>query len=323
MSLASYVHAMGRGPGRGRSLTQDEAEDAMRQILAGEAAPEAVGALLMLMRYRGESPDEVAGFVNAIRATLTPWPGEKPGLDWPSYAAGRTRSVPLFLLAAKLVARAGVTVLVHGWNSHQNPVASVRSALDICGIPQADGLATGARLLEEGGLAYLPLEAISPRALELLKLRDVLGLRSAVNTVLRVLNPAGATASVQGVFHPPYRELQADAGALLGQRNLTVIKGGGGEFERHPSKEMELFGLRDGTPWQSSAAPIWDETRRLGDSDLHPADLARLWDGSLTDPFAEAVVIGTAALALDTVGKPDAARLAADLWANRHQAQAA
>ncbi|MHC0052655.1 glycosyl transferase family protein [Actibacterium sp. D379-3] len=323
MSLAPYIHAMGRGPGRARSLTGAEAADAMTQILAGTAAPEAVGALLMLMRYRGEVPAEIAGFVTALRATLPDWPGARPALDWPSYAAGRTRGVPLFLLSARLVAQAGVPVLLHGWNSHQNPVASVRGALALCGIAQAADLGDAARLLAEDSLAYLPLEAVSPRALELLRLREVLGLRSAVNTVLRVLNPGGAAASVQGVFHPPYRELQADAGALLGQERLTVIKGGGGEFERHPSKEITLFGLRDGQPWQGRAAVLAEETRRLADAELVPADLPRLWDGTLRDPFAEAVITGTAALALDTAGRPDPEVLARDLWQNRHRAAAA
>ncbi|MDY6858609.1 MAG: glycosyl transferase family protein [Pseudomonadota bacterium] len=323
MSLTRYIHAMGRGPGRARSLSRDEAADAMRQILAGEAAPEAVGALLMLMRYRGETAEEIAGFVSALRDTLPAWEGPRPALDWPSYAAGRTRGVPWFLLSARLVAQAGVPVLLHGWNSHQNPIASVRGALDVAGIPAAEDMADAARRLGDGGITYLPLEAFSPRAFELLRLRDVLGLRSAINTVLRVLNPAGAPASVQGVFHPPYRDLQADAGALLGQARLTVIKGGGGEFERHPSKDVTLFGLRDGAVWQGAAGPIWDGTRRLADDAHVPQDLARLWDGTLDDPFAEAVVLGTAALALETAGLPEPDTLARELWRSRSPAQAA
>ena len=61
-------------------------------------------------------------------------------------------------------------------------------------------------------------------------LRDVLGLRSAVNTTLRVMNPSGAACSVQGVFHPPYRPLQVDASILRGQPRQLALKGGGGEF---------------------------------------------------------------------------------------------
>lgn len=322
MSLAGYIHAMGRGPGRARSLTREEARDAMEQILTGDAAPEAVGALLMLMRYRGETAPEIAGFAEALRAGLPAWPGPAPVLDWPSYAAGRSRGLPWFLLSARLVAMAGVPVLIHGWNSHQSPVASVRDALGGAGIAEALDQADAAALIARDKIAYLPLERFAPRALELLRLREVLGLRSAVNTVLRVLNPAGARASVQGVFHPPYRELQAEACALLGLREMTVLKGGG-EFERHPSKDITLFGRRAGRDWTADAPALCDDTRRLADAAPDPDDLARLWAGAIDDPFATAIVLGTAELALETAGLVTPAGLVRDLWARRHEARAA
>ncbi|SLN44850.1 Bifunctional protein TrpGD [Aquimixticola soesokkakensis] len=317
MTLAPFVRAMGRGPGRARSLTQEEAREAFSLILSGEADPHAVGALLMLMRYRGEVPAEIAGFVQALRDTLPEWTGPRPALDWPSYAAGRTRGLPWFLLSAKLVAKAGHPVLIHGWNSHQDVSASVREALPFAGITQARSLMEAAHLLDMHNIAYLPLECISERALELVKLREVFQLRSCVNTVLRVMNPAQAEAAVQGVFHPPYRELQAETGKLLGQKNLTIIKGGGGEFERHPAKDIALYGLRGGVDWMPTHPPLLEETRRLAEDD-HPREaLADLWSGKLADPFAQAVVIGTAALALDTLGVSEPLAVARVLWEGR------
>lgn len=321
MSLAPYVRTLGRGPGRSRSLTREEAREAMTLILSGEAAPEAIGALLMLMRFRGETAGEVAGFVEAARDILSPWPGPTPALDWPSYAAGRTRGLPWFLLSARLVAQAGAPVLLHGWNSHQKAAASVRAALPAAGIAEAASMEEASALIARDGIAYLPLEAFAPRLLELLRLRDVLGLRSAVNTVLRVLNPARAPAAVQGVFHPPYRELQADACDLLCQPAMTVLKGGGGEFERHPSKAIALYGTRGGARWESDAPALEDDTRRLADENPDPADLARLWSGALDDPFARAIVLGTAELALETCGL--APGLAQELWTNRNASRAA
>ena len=307
MSLAPYVRIVARGKGRARAMTLAEAQDAMALILRGDAAPEAVGALLMVMRLRGETPEEIAGFTAALRAHVV---GKLPkaDLDWPSYAAGRSRGVPLFLLAARLVGQAGYSISIHGWNSHQSANASVREVIDLAG-PQ---------------VAYTPLETLSPAAFSILNLRDTLGLRSCFNTVLRMWNPSEAPATVQGVFHPSYRSLQAQAAQLLGQQDLSIIKGGGGEFERHPSKDIALFGLRDGAHIQQTAASILHDTRRLHETG-DVIDLHGLWQGRVDDPFAIATVTGTAALALWTLkASPtlsQADQMARSLWDQRHQSK--
>lgn len=305
MSLAPFVQIVARGKGRARSMTVHEAQDAMSLILAGDAAPEAVGALLMVMRLRGETAAEIAGFTAALRSQVD---GQLPkaDLDWPSYAAGRSRGAPLFLLAARLVGQAGYRVSMHGWNSHQSAAASVRQALDATG-PQ---------------VAYTPLETLSPAAFEVLKLRDTFGLRSCFNTVLRMWNPSQATASVQGVFHPSYRSLQAQAAAMLGQKNLSIIKGGGGEFERHPSKAIRIFGLRDGVDLAETTPALLQEKRRLHTADER-VDLRALWQGTTQADFAVATVTGTAAVALWTLkAAPTLTKahdMAQSLWAARHQ----
>ena len=305
MSLAPFVRIVARGKGRARALTQDEAQEAMRLILDDQAQPEAVGALLMVLRLRGEEPQEIAGFTAALRQH-TQHNLPKADLDWPVYAAGRTRGAPLFLLAARLVSHAGYSVAMHGWNSHQADGASVRDSLSMAGPD----------------VTYTALEELSPQAFRLLTLRDTFGLRSCINTVLRMWNPSDAPATVQGVFHPTYRSLQAEAAALLGQQTLTIIKGGGGEFERHPAKDIALFGLRDGRHIQEPAPALRQETRRLHDTD-QVTDLADLWQGRDTDPFAIATVTGTAALALWTLNAaPDltqAQHVADTLWETRHQ----
>ncbi|MEL6681631.1 MAG: glycosyl transferase family protein [Pseudomonadota bacterium] len=305
MSLAPFVQIVARGKGRARPLTMDEAQAAMALILQGDAAPEAVGALLMVMRLRGETAEEIAGFTAALRAHVKD-ALSAADLDWPSYAAGRSRGAPLFLLAARLVGQAGYTISMHGWNSHQSATASVRDALAHAG-PM---------------VRYTPLETLSPAAFALLKLRDIFGLRSCFNTVLRMWNPSNAQATVQGVFHPSYRSLQAQAAALLGQRDLTIIKGGGGEFERHPAKKIALYGLRDGAHVQQNAPAIIGETRRLHHPD-RPIDLNALWLGAQQDPFAISTVTSTAALALWTLKAAptmaEAQAMADDLWATRHR----
>ena len=304
MSLAPYVQIVARGQGRARAMTFEEAREAMTLILTEAAAPEAVGALLMVMRLRGETPDEVAGFTAALRAHVT---GKLPeaDLDWPSYATGRSRGAPLFLLAARLVGQAGYRVSMHGWNSHQSASASVREAIDLAGP----------------NVTYSLLETLSPVAFKLLQLRDTFGLRSCFNTVLRMWNPSNARATVQGVFHPSYRSLQANAAELLGQQNLSIIKGGGGEFERHPSKDAVVFGLRDGVHIQETAPRILEDSRKLHEVDK-PIDLSGLWLGRVNDPFAITTITGTAALALWTLKAAptvnEAQQMARTLWECRH-----
>ena len=322
MTLAPYVRILGRGPGRSRSLDQDEARDAMSIILSGRAAPETIGALLMLLRMKVESAAELAGFVQAARDHIK-FGNISAALDWPSYAAGRTRGLPWFLLSAKLIALAGYPVVLHGWNSHQANIADVRGCCASLGIPISANEASAQAAIQQHNITYLPLEALCQPLFTLLQLRDTLGLRSCINTVVRLLNPFAAQSCVQGVFHPVYREIQSDACALLGQHNLSVIKGGGGEFERHPSKDIAAFGLRGGGPWSATFAAQFDEPRRLAARDADPADLHAMWLGTRDDQFAEAVVLGTAALALDTLGVANPDTAAAALWQNRRRAIAA
>lgn len=303
MSLVPFVQTLGRGPGRARSLTQAEARDAMAGMLSDDADPEAVGAILMLLRMKGEVAAEIAGFADAAQAALPDL--RRADLDWPCYAAGRTRGLPWFLLSARLVTQAGYRVQLHGADT------PVRAHLAAAGISLGPC---------EAPVSYLPLEAVHPALSHLLNLRATLGLRSCVNTICRMLNPGRARASVQGVFHPSYRELQADAAQLLGWDALCVIKGGGGEFERHPGKGVVGFGLRGGRRVEHRFAALDPATGRLSDG-ATATDLGRVWDGTVADGFATQVVIGTAALALETLGGSAPQQLAERLWAERHGTQ--
>lgn len=295
MTLSHHVRTLARGPGRARSLTQEEAFDAMSLMLGVDAAPEAVGALLMLLRMKGETAAEIAGFAAAARGAMREFPSVD--LDWPSYAAGRTRGAPWFLLSARLVAHAGHRVLLHGWNGDDT---TVRDGLARLGIGVATSPSEVADLLDRDQIAYLPLETAHPALFRLLSLRRVLGLRSCVNTVCRMLNPAAASASVQGVFHPSYRLLQADAASLLNWDSLTVIKGGGGEFERHPGKEIAAFGLRHGKVWDENFPALRQETRRMAEPS-GPAPTSS-WENGNPTQFEAEIVVGTLALALDSLG---------------------
>ena len=312
--FAPFVRILGRGPGKSRSLTRDEARTALGMVLRGEATREQIGAMLMLLRYRGEARDEMAGLVEAARADAgLPWTFARGvDLDWPSYADGRTRGLPWYLLSALLLARSGLRVLMHG------PLAGPgRQALVACltelDIAPAGSAAEAEKALDSSGFAFVPLEALSPGLADLLALRGVLGLRSPLNTACRLLDPAGATASVDGVFHPAYLELHVGAGALLGRR-VSVLKGGGGEAEWSGVKALSVHSTAGEQLWE----PLLSGAKATSAT---PADLVAVWQGRAVDPAAEAAVIGTAAIALvaldASLSPAEAVARARKFWAER------
>ncbi len=238
--FAQYVRTLGRGPGRSRNLTREEARTALGMVLQGEADPHQVGAFLMLLRYRGEDPAEMAGLVEACRESMgagLPAGCAAVDLDWPSYGAGRTRGEPWFLLAALALGRAGHRVLMHGSNEFSRGTA-VAEGLATLGMRAARDRGDAVRLLDEAGFAYLPLAAMCPALDRLLRLRSLLGLRSPLNTAARLVNPFDARAGVDGVFHPGYIALHLQTAERLGRQRLVVVKGGGGEAERSAVKAV-------------------------------------------------------------------------------------
>lgn len=321
-SFAQFIRTIGTGPGRARPLTEAEAYRAARMVLDGSAAPVQIGAFLMLMRYRKETAEELAGFVRAVRDSATvPRPAPAVDLDWPSYAFGRSRGAPLYLLSALLVASTGIRVLMHGQARSEPFAGPAAAALAALGIEPAASADAAATMLERSGFAFLPLGAFAPGLQGLLNLRRALGLRSPANTVARLANPFAARAMIGGVFHPGYRALQQQTATLLGERRIGVFKGGGGEAERNPAKPCELFVIEnDATRIESWPAILDQEHSRMAEAPTPPSLMA-LWSGAWTDPYAVAVVTGTAAIALRLAGRSsdpmEADALARSLWDGR------
>ena len=308
--FAVHVATLGRGQGRSRALTRTEAADAMDLLLAGTPDPLQVGAFLMLLRYRGEDPDEIAGFVASAHAACA-IPGTSVDLDWPSYGAGRTRGAPWFLLAALALAQSGVRVLMHGSNEFSGGT-TVPQALAQLGISPAPNAGEVRRQLDSASFAYLPIASLCPPIADLLGLRRLFGLRSPINTVARLLDPADARAGVDGVFHPPYIETHLATAERLGRPRLLVLKGGGGEAERNPLRptSAHLWALCEGRttlalPALTGAEPPAPEP-----------PIAAVWRGETTDPAIEARISGTIALALLALGTGGDAE-AASIWRAR------
>jgi anthranilate phosphoribosyltransferase len=312
-AFAPFVAALGRGPGKSRALTRDEARTAFGMVLAGGADPHQVGAFLMLLRYRGEDAAQIAGMVEAVQATIPPAPAA--GLDWPSYGAGRTRFLPWFLLAALALARSGVRLLMHGSNAF-GAAPGVVDGLAVLGLAPSRDMADAAGALDRSGFAYLPVAALSPALERLLALRRLFGLRSPVNTVARLLDPARAPAGVDGVFHPAYIDVHLGAAELLGRPRLLVLKGGGGEAERVPAKPGIAYLWSSTAGRAEIALPGEALVPDAGEPSLHV--LASVWRGDAAPPTAIATVRATIAMALLALGRAGDVDTEADaIWAGR------
>ncbi len=321
--FTAFVRAVARGVTLSRPLDQDEATAAMRLILAGAVDPAQLGAFLMVLRYRGETPAELAGFARAARERMTPPAAAAVDLDWPSYA-DRHKQLPYFVLAALLLAENGVGVLMHGV-AGVGP-ATTPAALAALGLRACASLDEAARALERRRFAYVPLDGFCPALLPLFALRPLLGLRSSANTFARALNPLAASCQIQGVFHPAYLPAHQETARLLGQPNAAVFKGGGGEAQRNPEKPCRVATLNRG----AAGEELWDALvpgARHGwrEEPLEPARVAALWRGDLTAPGPQAAVVGTVAICLKLLGRAataaEAEAQARALWDGRPKAK--
>ena len=253
------------------------------------------------------------------RAALSQPAALSVDLDWPSYA-DRHRQLPYFLLAALLLAESGVRVAMHGIQGLGN--ATTPAVLSALGITPSLDWTAAARDLGQRNFADLPIERFCPTLAQLFGLRPSLGVRTAVNTFARALNPAGAASQLQSVFHPTYLPTHRETARLLGQPAMAAFKGGGGEAQRNPEKPCRTVWLERETDGEEFWPALTPETHhRWRDERLEPSGVVELWHGRRRAAGPEAAVIGTTAIALKLLGRaasPDEALAqATELWAGR------
>jgi anthranilate phosphoribosyltransferase len=325
--LAKHIATAGAGIGQSRPLTGDEATDALSIILAGEADPVQIGALLTVMHFRGETAAELAGFVRAARAHIgVPDPASSPvDLDWPAYISPKSRRMPWFLQAALLVAQAGHKVLIHGSDGGSGTKGALVSMARAIGIPICATAAEATDAVLRDGLAYIPIASVSSQVHRLLLLYGLLETRSPINSVMPLLNPLGAPASMMGVVKPAYRELHRDAGALLGYRHMTILGTSRDAAEATPFRSSTLLRLADGRAEELfiPAAPEPPAYPLMGMTS--PEYWRAVWTGTVCDERARDIVTATAATALLTLAGTDVGGYEAcqararELWETRRK----
>ena len=318
--FAQYIRIIGKGKTGARSLTFQEAYDAFSMILKGDVLDLQLGAFLMLLRVKEESVEELAGFVQATKDQLHYRPLEVD-LDWSSYA-GKRKHYPWFLLAALTLAQHGYRVVMHGAAGHTLNRVYTEQVLEFLNYPICHTQDDVEQQLKQRNFAYLPLAAISPVLDELIGLRNVMGLRSPLHTLARLINPFNAKATLQAIFHPAYRSSHQHAAFTLGYKNSAVIKGEGGEFERNPDAKTLICGIRDGEMYEHELPKLTPE-RSATEEELDLNIFKAVWDGKQQHNYGEMAVVETMGIALYSMSVVDsyeaAMQKAQTLWQTRHQ----
>jgi anthranilate phosphoribosyltransferase len=247
MPIASYLREIGRGAAGSRPLKAEQAHDLMSQLLDDRLSPLEVGAFAIGMRMKGETLDELQGFLQAVHERLAPLPSDRPVIAIASYNGARRlpNLVPLLALA---LARAGARVLVHGL-VHDPDRVTTAQVFDALGHPPALSLEQVADAWQRHGCAFVPTPMLSPALERLLQVRRTIGLRNSGHTVAKMLNPVRGASCLRLVSHthPEFGQLLAGY-AERAQIHMGLLRGTEGEAvadpRRLPRQQIWVAGVR-------------------------------------------------------------------------------
>jgi anthranilate phosphoribosyltransferase len=243
--MRQFIAKIGKGQKASKDLTWEEAKQAMRLLIEGQASPAQVGAFLLAMRVKMESVTELAAFTAVAREYVPPLPlsAKFAVVDVPTYA-GKQDTFHASVGAAVVAAACGATILMHGSEGiPERPGTAV--ALARLGVPTDLEPKRVAEELAAKGLAYLDIALYHPPVARFLELRLELGVRSFFHPVAKLLNPARAASQVIGLTHPAYFEKMAEALKMLGGRRALIVGGVEGEPELSIAAVTRLLELRD------------------------------------------------------------------------------
>ena len=238
MGISQYIKEIGRGKQGARSLDRIQAADLFGQLLDGSVTDLELGAFCLAMRIKGETADEMAGFLDATHARLNHIPaGDRPLVVLPSYNGARKLPV-LTPLLALLVARRGLPVVIHGTATESNRVfvPAVLAAMDV-------REQTAIQTVAPGSVAYVPTELLSAGLKRLLDVRRVVGLRNSSHSLVKLMNPsAGPAVIVSSYTHPEYLLSMAAVFELMGSTAL-LLRGTEGEVVADARRLPQMDGF--------------------------------------------------------------------------------
>jgi anthranilate phosphoribosyltransferase len=257
----------------GRTLTLDEARDAMGSVMDGEATPALLAALLVALRMRGETVDELAGFASAMRARVLRVDAPDGAVDTCGTGGDGSGTFNISTTAALVVAAAGVPVAKHG-NRAMTSHSGSADVLDALGVRIDHDAGSAGAALRDLGFAFLFAPEFHPAMRHAGPTRREIGVRTAFNLLGPLTNPAGARRQVVGVGDPLVAPRLAAVLHRLGVDRAFVVGGKGID-------ELPLDGsgvIHDVTPAGIEIRPV--DAVALG---LTKAANAKLAGGSPAD----------------------------------------
>lgn len=290
-------------------LTRDEARSLMETVFTGEASDVEIAALLGGLAARGETAQEVAGFVDAMRAAATHLPltgVEQAALVDTCGTGGDLSGTFNISTAAALVASAaGAMVAKHGNRAVTSKCGS-GDVLEALGVPVGLSPEQAAEAIRDHGFAFLHAPGHHPAMRAVMPVRKALGVRTVFNLLGPLTNPAGARAQVMGVYAPHLVPLVAEAMVELGTRHAFVVHGqaanGTGMDEISIEGPSLIAEVREGTvtlttftPEQAGLERAPAGTLQGGDAVLNAGILRSIFAGEF-GPRRDVVLLNAAAV---------------------------
>ena len=245
---AHFIKEIGRGKKGARSLSRDDARALYQALLDGRVSDLETGAIVLALRFKGESVDEIAGFLDAAEASfplLPVPPGEYAPIVIPSYNGAR-KLANLTPLLALLLAREGVPVLVHGVSTDPGRVTTAE-ILAAMGFTPASSPAGLLEAVARRAPCFMPIDALAPKMARLLALRRILGVRNSTHTLVKILQPFdGPALRLVSYTHPEYLEMLSDyftTSAPPARGDAFLMRGTEGETvaNAHRGQQIQWF----------------------------------------------------------------------------------
>jgi anthranilate phosphoribosyltransferase len=303
MSVPDAVPRAIRALAAGRHLDATEAADAFGQIMRGDASASQVAALLMGLRVKGETTDEVAGAARALREAMVVLDAEAPeGLvDTCGTGGGAVTTFNISTAAALLAAGLGVRVAKHGNRSFTSQCGSA-DVLEALGVPLDAPPDHMANVLRTAGIVFMFAPSMHPAMRHVGPVRRELAIPTVMNIVGPLANPARAGRQVLGVADRGRLPLLAGALAALGTRHALVVHGEPGLDEISPLGPTLVAELRDGEVREWTIDPAAHGMRNVTAADLaggaapfNAEIIQRVLGGDGSEGATAAVVLNAAA----------------------------